>query len=475
VARRALRGYHARAVTSEGARIPPHSDDAERAVLGALLLAPDRIPEVAEQLAAEDFFSKRHRLLYECLLELSTRGVPIDFVSVGEALKALGTFQAVGGNAVLIELAQDVTSAAHVAHHARIVAQTSVLRKLIAEASAVIEEAFGTPAEEESVRALLDASEHRIFSIVRSSNQSGVDPIRGILTETFQRLEAKSKHELTGLDTGYYELNDKLCGLNRGDLIILAARPAMGKTALALNLIENGALRGAQAFGRNPVVLLFSLEMGKQQIASRMLCSRARVDAHKLRTGRIPPEDYAQLNEAAGELARANIFIDDTPGMSVMALRARARRVLAKHGLDLIVIDYLQLMSHPKAESRQMEISAISRSLKALARELDVPVMALAQLSRQVESRDSKRPILSDLRESGSIEQDADVVLMLYRREYYEREECPEEERGKAEVIIAKHRNGPTGELKLQFFPSIMRFENPALSAAQPIFSGGPD
>ena len=206
-----------------------------------------------------------------------------------------------------------------------------------------------------------------------------------------------------------------------------------------------------------------------------MLCSRARVDAHKLRTGRIPSEDYAQLNEAAGELARSSIFIDDTPGLSVMALRARARRIKAKHGLDLIVVDYLQLMSHPRAESRQMEISAISRSLKALARELEVPVVALAQLSRQVESRDSKKPILSDLRESGSIEQDADVVMMLYRREYYERDECPEEERGKADVIIAKHRNGPTGEIKLQFFPSIMRFENPALSAAEPIFSSGAD
>jgi replicative DNA helicase len=199
------------------------------------------------------------------------------------------------------------------------------------------------------------------------------------------------------------------------------------------------------------------------------------VDAHKLRTGRIPDEDYAQLTEAAGELSGSNVFIDDTPGLSVMALRARARRIQAKHGLDLIVVDYLQLMSHPKAESRQMEISAISRSLKALARELDVPVVALAQLSRQVESRDSKKPILSDLRESGSIEQDADVVMMLYRREYYERDECPEEERGKAELIIAKHRNGPTGELKLNFYPAIMRFKNPVLSDAQPIFSGGPD
>jgi len=463
------------AVTSESARIPPHNDAAERAVLGALLLAPDRIPEVSEQLRAEDFFSKRHRLLYACLTELSARGVPIDFVSVGESLKAVGTFQAVGGNEVLIELAQDVTSAAHVAHHARIVIQTATLRRLISEATAVIEEAYATPADEEAVRSLLDESEHRIFSISRSGSQSQADPIRGILTETFERLEAKSKHELTGLDTGFYELNDKLCGLNRGDLIILAARPAMGKTALALNLIENAALTCSESLGRNPVALLFSLEMGKQQIASRMLCSRARVDAHKLRTGRIPPEDYAQLNEAAGELARSSIFIDDTPGLSVMALRARARRILAKHGLDLVVVDYLQLMSHPKAESRQMEISAISRSLKGLARELDVPVLALAQLSRQVESRDSKKPILSDLRESGSIEQDADVVMMLYRREYYERDECPEEERGKADVIIAKHRNGPTGEVKLQFFPSIMRFENPALSAAAPIFSGGVD
>lgn len=471
---RALQGYHA-PVSEQAARIPPHNEDAERAVIGALLLAAERIPEVSEVLRAEDFYGKRNRLLFECLLRLSERGVPIDFVSVGEALKAEGTFTAVGGNQTLIDLAQDVTTPAHVTHHARIVAHNSTLRRLIGSATEIIEEAFETQADGDAVRHLLDDSEHRIFSIARSDGQSSADPIRGLLDETFKRIDANSKHELTGLSTGFYELDEKLCGLNRGDLIILAARPAMGKTAFALNVIEGAALRVHSEIGRQPTALLFSLEMGKQQIAARMLCSRASVDAHKLRTGRIPDEDYAQLNEAAGELSAANIFIDDTPGLSVMALRARARRIQAKHGLDLIVVDYLQLMTHPKAESRQMEISAISRSLKALARELEVPVIALSQLSRGVESRDDKRPLLSDLRESGSIEQDADVVMMLFRREYYERDECPEEDRGKAEVIIAKHRNGPTGEVKLLFFPSIMRFRNPTLSAAEPIFSGGMD
>jgi replicative DNA helicase len=457
-------------------RIPPHNADAEKAVLGALILQPERTPEVAELLAGDDFHDKRHRIVYECLVDLGARGAPVDFLTVGEALRAQGLLQAIGGTEALIELGAGVTSAAHVVHHAQIVSETATLRRLIETATAMIEEAHATRPDGDSVRRLLDESEQRVFQLSNRANVQGAEPVRTVLEEAFKKIDARTHRELTGLTTGFYELDEKLCGLNAGDLVILAARPSMGKTALALNVIESAALSQPEALGgRAPVVLFFSLEMGKQSIVQRMLCSRARVDAHKLRTGRIPDEDYAALSEAAGELARSQIFIDDTPGLTVMSLRGRARRIKAKHGLDLVVLDYLQLMSHPKSESRQLEISEISRSLKALARELEIPVIALSQLSRAVEGKDrSPRgwPLLSDLRESGSIEQDADIVMMLYRAEYYATDdEQRQESQGKAQVIIAKHRNGPTGEVGLQFRPSIMRFENPAPSAAEPIYA----
>jgi replicative DNA helicase len=454
-------------------RVPPHNEEAERAVLGALMCAPDRIPEVCELLEPEDFYAKRNGLLFACLRDLANRSdAAIDFLTIGEALKATDRYHAVGGHEYILELAQTVTSAAHVAHHAQIVAETAMLRQLIQQATSLIEEAYSVRPDAEAVRTLLDESERKIFEIARKGERQAADPILRVLEETFKKIDARTQHELTGLPTGFLELDDKLCGLNQGDLIIVAARPSMGKTAFALNMIESVGLSHPACLGaRAPVVLLFSLEMGKQSIVNRMLCSRARVDAHKLRTGRIPDEEYAALAEAAGELARTQVFIDDTPGLSVMALRGRARRLKAQRGLDLVVLDYLQLMSHPKSESRQMEISAISRSLKALARELEIPVVALAQLSRAVEQRDPPRPMLSDLRESGSIEQDADIVMMLYRAEYYARGDVAPEDKGKAEVIIAKHRNGPTGEVRLQFFPNIMRFDNPAPTAAEQIYA----
>jgi replicative DNA helicase len=274
---------------------------------------------------------------------------------------------------------------------------------------------------------------------------------------------------MTGLPSGFYELDDMLCGFNAGDLVVIAARPSMGKTAFVLNILDHAALHAPEWLERNPTLLFFSLEMGQQSIVRRMLCTRARVDAHRLRTGKIPNEDYAELSRAAGELASANIFIDDTPGLSVMALRSRARRLKQQHGLDMVVLDYLQLMTHPRSESRQQEISNISRSLKELARELEIPVLALSQLSRQVELRDDKRPQLADLRESGSIEQDADVVLLLFRPEYYFRDR--EDVKGLAEIIVAKQRNGPTGEVKLSFVGSQMRFENRAPTMDEPFQS----
>ncbi|MFO1011996.1 MAG: replicative DNA helicase [Planctomycetota bacterium] len=454
-------------VSAPAGRIPPHNEEAERSLLGGLLLDPLRIPEVAEDVREGDFFSARNDAVYAALLRLAERAEPVDYVSVGESLLAAGMLQPVGGRAYLVELTNCVTSAAHVKHHARIVRETAMLRRLIAESTEIVTEAYATRPDGESVQNLLDSSEDRIFRIVGERDKRGAEPMSKAVEETFRRIDsATHRSGLTGLPSGFYELDEMTCGFNAGEMIIIAARPSMGKTAFVLNLMDHAASHPPEWLGRQPTVLFFSLEMGQQSIVRRMLCARARVDAHKLRTGRIPTDDYSALAQAAGELANTNLFIDDTPGLTVMAMRSRARRVKQKHNLDMIVVDYLQLMTHPKAESRQIEISHISRSLKELSRELEVPVIALSQLSRAVESRDDKRPLLSDLRESGSIEQDADVVMLLHRPEYYFRDR--EDLKGLAEIIVAKQRNGPTGEVKLAFFGSIMRFENRAPTAAEP-------
>jgi len=447
----------------------PTSLDAERALLGALLLDAERFPDAAQVLQSEDFFDRRHQRVFEAIEKLAERGAPVDFVSVGEALRAQGAFEEVGGAEFLVELASGVTSAAHVVHHATLVGECATLRRLIHQSTEIITEAYETRPDGEAVKKLLDESEQRIFSLSRSDAGSGVESIQGAITDTFRRIDAASHRQgLTGLTTGYLDLDQMLCGLNGGALVVVAARPSMGKTAFALNLVENAALSQPEWLDRPPTVLLFSLEMGRQQLVGRMLCSRARVEAHRLRSGRLPHEDRAELTTAADELSRARIFIDDTSSLTLMTLRSRARRLKAKEGLDMVVVDYLQLLTFPKSESRQQEISNISRSLKGLARELEIPVVALAQLSRQVELRDPPRPQLADLRESGSIEQDADVVLLLYRPEYYAKYR-DEENRGLAEIICAKQRNGPTGSVKLQFFDSTMRFENRAPTATEAI------
>ncbi len=454
------------AETGGGGRIAPHDPRAERSVLGALLLDPDRLPDIAETLRAEDFFERRHALIYTALLELAERNLAVDLLSAGSALKAKGELGSVGGNAYLAELAGVVSTSAHLSHHGELVTQNSLLRRLISEATGVISEAYSTNPDRDALITLLDDAEHRIFRITEGRDRGGAVALADALNEAFQRIDAaRNRGDLTGLPSGYYELDDMLGGFNPGEMTIIAARPSMGKTAFALNLMEHVVLNRPGHWDHDPTCLFFSLEMGRLSIVQRMLCSRARVDAHKMRTGKIDPTSYADLTQAAGELQSSKLFIDDTPGLSVMGLRSRARRLKHNHGLDMIVLDYLQLMS-AKAESRQQEISMISRSLKELARELEVPVLALSQLSRNVESREDKRPQLSDLRESGSIEQDADAVLMLYRGEYYN---PTEENKGKAEVICAKQRNGPTGRVSLQFQGNIMRFENPAPSIAEPI------
>jgi len=468
-------------------RIPPHNEAAERAILGAMMLVPDRIPEVGETLKAEDFFVRRHQIIYSTLLDMSGKNIKVDLITIGESLMSLGLLHAIGGNEALLELQQSVTSAAHISHHARIVAETSVLRRLIDGATEILSDAYETRPDGESVSALLDRSESRIFQLATRAQNQGPEPVEPVLHEALRQIENRTSHRLTGLPTGFHELDDLLGGLNAGDLVIVAARPAMGKTAFALNVIESVCMSRPDCLeGRPPSALFCSLEMGKHQIMQRMICARGRIDNSRLRTGRLPDEDYQRMSEAVGELAQMQLFIDDSPSLSVMALRGRARRLKAKHGLDLIVLDYLQLMTSGQKsnESRQLEISEISRSLKSLARELSVPVVALAQLSRAVEGKDRNPrgwPMLSDLRESGSIEQDADVVMMLYRRWYYEtNKNATEEQMSQAEldairhdatVIVAKHRNGATGDVGLRFFGHLLRFDNPAPSAAEPIFA----
>ncbi|MFT5050253.1 MAG: replicative DNA helicase [Chlamydiales bacterium] len=450
-----------------GGRVPPHDDGAEKSVIGAILADPARVPDVAESLRAEDFYNKRHQIVYETIMELTERNVLVDLLSISGALKAAGTLGDVGGNAYLAQLSAVVSSAAHMTHHVNLVVQTSILRRLIHESVETIDEAYATPPDTESVGELLDNSEFRVFKISENRDRGGAVSISSIVDETFKRFDARGdKAQISGIPSGFYELDDMLGGFNEGELIVIAARPSMGKTAFVLNLMDHAATHRPEGAETEPSVLFFSLEMGRMAIVQRMLCARARVDAHKLRTGRIPNEDYSELVRAAGELQSARLFIDDSPGLSVMALRSRARRVKAQYGLDMIVIDYLQLMTAPRAESRQQEISTISRSLKELGRELEVPVVALSQLSRAVENREQKRPQLSDLRESGAIEQDADVVLMLFREEYYE--QTPENQ-NKAEIICAKQRNGPTGAVTLRFFGNHLRFENPEPSLAEPI------
>jgi replicative DNA helicase len=448
-------------------KVPPHSVEAERAVLGSLLIDPVRVPEAAERLTEERFFDQRHGQIFAALLELADRGEPIDFVSVGERLLARKALKKIGGQAYLVELSVSVTSSAHLAHHVNLVYEMAVLRKLIREATGIIERAYTTRPDGAAVGNLVDESEHAIFSISGGESDSHPDSISVAVEQAFLRIDSAShRGNLTGLPSGYYDLDELTCGFNAGELVIVAGRPSMGKTALMLNIIDHAASHPPEWMKEKPVILFFSLEMGQQALATRMLCTRARVDAHALKTGRIPADDYAELARAAGELQEMSIFLDDSPGMSVMTLRSRARRIKQRHGLHMVVVDYLQLMTHPRSESRQMEITQISRSLKELARELDVPVVALSQLSRAVESREDKRPQLSDLRESGSLEQDADVVLLLYRPEYYN---PTDENRGLAELICAKQRNGPTGSARLQFFGNTMRFENRSPSVAEAI------
>ena len=434
-------------------KLPPQSVEMEQSILGAILQNNEAIIRLADTLAEEDFYHDAHRLLYRAMLDLFQDNIPIDVLSVNEWLKKKDRLDAMGGPAYLAELVELVPTAAHVDYHARVVREKSILRALIHTATNIVLECHET---DEDVAMLLDRAERSILEISQGKATSGFSKLNSVLQDSFRQLEKLSerKDPITGLPTGFSDLDHQTAGLQPSDLIVIAGRPSMGKTTLALNIAAHAGMQTGKP------IAIFSLEMSKEQMALRMLCAEARVDSAKLRTGFLSGDNWKSLTNAAGDLSnRDNIYIDDTPMQTALDIRAKARRLRSEQGdLGLVIVDYLQLMQgRSRAENRQQEISDITRALKALARELNVPVVALSQLSRAVEQRRPPKPQLSDLRESGAIEQDADVVAMLYRDEVYDEDT---DERGVAEVSIAKHRNGPTGTLRLAFRGEFTRFDN---------------
>lgn len=435
-------------------RLPPQSLEAEASVLGAMLLDKEAIAQAIESIDEGNFYKEAHSRIYSTVVELYDANQPVDIVSVTENLKKRKQLESVGGAGYISELIDSIPSAAHVGHYLGIVREKSILRRLIKVASEISNRCYDVP---EDVHEVLDEAEKNIFEISQHRRSQGFVRIGDLIKHSIETVETlyQRKEHVTGVASGYSDLDSITAGFQPSDLIIVAARPSMGKTSLALNIVEHAAVvEGVPS-------AVFSLEMSKEQLVLRMLCSHARVNAHNVRTGFISEKhDFPRLVNAAGKLATSPVFIDDTPALSILEMRAKARRLVAKEGIKLIVVDYLQLMRtlSRKSEGRQQEISEISRSLKALARELSVPVIVLSQLNREAESRPDHRPRLSDLRESGAIEQDADLVMLLFREEYYDPDN--EDVKGKAEVIIAKQRNGPVGNVKLSFMEECTRFEN---------------
>jgi replicative DNA helicase len=435
-------------------RIPPQNLEAEISVLGAVLQDAGALLRAMELLRPPDFYKEAHRKVFDACLNLFERSEAIDLVTVANELMRRKSLEEVGGAAALAALVDAVPTAANVAHHARIVKDKAVLRALIEKGTAVVSRAY---ADTENVDELLDWGEQQIFEISQDKTSRSFVPVRSLLKGTIEYIEGlyERKVHVTGVPTGYRKFDEMTAGLQPADLIVVAGRPSMGKTSFCLNIAEYAAIRERITVG------VFSLEMSKEQLVQRLLCSLAKVNSNRLRTGYLSDADWPRLTTQAGILSESPIFIDDTPGISLLEMRAKARRLKAEQGLGLLIIDYLQLISgRGRVESRQQEISEISRSLKAMAKELNVPVIALSQLSRAVEARDDKRPQLSDLRESGAIEQDADVVAFLYRPSFYKKREDPEEpEDNTTEVIIGKQRNGPTGTVYLAFLREYTRFE----------------
>jgi replicative DNA helicase len=439
----------------ESLRVPPHSIDAEQAVLGGLMLAPDALDKVADRLSEQDFYRKDHRLIWRAITELANKGMPCDAITLGDWFEANGLAEMVGGAGYIIELANATPSAANISAYGDIVREKSVLRQLIDAGASITEDGYRP--EGQSVQEVLEKAEQRVFKIAESGARGKKDTVsmREAVKDAFRLLHERyqNKGQLTGISSGFSDLDELTSGLQPSDLIIVAARPSMGKTAFSVNIAEAAALRGKKA------VIIFSMEMSASQLAFRMISSIGRIHQQHLRNGDLAEEDWPRVTNAIAILSEAKIFIDDTPGLSPVELRSRARRIHRENGgLGLIVIDYLQLMQVPgNKENRATEISEISRSLKGLAKELNVPVIALSQLNRSLEQRADKRPMMSDLRESGAIEQDADVIMFIYRDEYYNKESP---DKGLAEIIIGKQRNGPTDTVKLTFLGHYTKFEN---------------
>ena len=436
----------------EVGKVPPHDLEAEQAVIGSMLTDSDAIVSSIEILKPEDFYRADNKIIYEAMLNLYNRSEPIDIITVKAELESMGRFEQVGGLEYLAELPDKVPTTANVQKYIKIVEEKARLRDLIKTANDIIELGYDPT---EDVDDIMEGVEKKIFNLTQGKNQKGYSPIKDILVDSFTQLEElyNRKQHITGVPTGFADLDYKTAGLHGSELILIAARPAMGKSAFALNIAANAALNA------NTPVAIFSLEMSKEQMVNRILCSEAMVDSNKVRTGKLEDEDWAKLASKIGPLSETGIFIDDTPGISITEIRAKCRKLKLEKNIGLVVIDYLQLIqgSNRRNGSREQEIAEISRSLKILAKELNVPVIALSQLSRAVEQRPDHKPMMSDLRESGSIEQDADIVMFLYREDYYN----PDTERKNiAEVIIGKNRSGSTGSVDLGWLGSYTKFVN---------------
>src|SRR5438874_7139977 len=442
-------------ISSQFDKLPPHSTDGERCLLASMMLDKDMIGQVVQIVDREAFFQADHQIIFDVLVKLYEQNRPIDAVILREELIKRQLLDEIGGMSYLAAILNSVPSAAHGAHYAGIVREKALLRQLIAASNDILRDAY---APHEQAELVLDKAEKRIFEIAQKKVGNAVTHMEEVLHEVFEMIENRGQR---GIETGYFELDDMLNGLQNGEMIIVAARPSMGKTAFAMNIMEHVA-----ADSKLPCAV-FSLEMSKQQLAQRLMCSRAQIDAQKVRKGLLGPQEYHTLAQTVNELAKAPVWVDDSPGLTILELRAKARRLKLQHDIKLIMIDYMQLMDNPGPVSREQQISEISRGIKAVARELNIPVLALSQLNRQSEGRDGHRPRMSDLRESGSIEQDADVIMLLHREDYYRMSEPDFQPDNIAEVIIAKQRNGPTGTVKLTFINKTTRFENLS-SAADP-------
>ncbi len=439
----------------------PHSAEAERAVLGAVLLDNRVFDQAAQLLVSEDFYLESHRRIFDTIVSLAGASRAIDILTLREELARRTDLDAVGGVSYIASLVDGVPRIANIEHYAGIVKEKSLLRKLVHSANDILNRSFS---DEEDPGLLLEEAEKAIFQIGQERSRTGFAPLQELLASAYRHMEHLHEHKgvVTGVATGFTQLDQMMSGLQDSDLIIIAARPGLGKTSMALNIAQHVTVK------QQKVVGVFSLEMSSQQLALRLLCSEARVDSHKMRSGFLSKQDWTLMAGALSRLSQAQLFIDDTPGISLLEMRSKARRLASEQGLDLLIVDYLQLMSgevsgRRRQENRQQEISTISRSLKALAKELNVPLIAISQLSRAPEQRrGNHEPLLSDLRESGSIEQDADVVLFIFRESFYKKEEDLDDEDRYAQIIIGKQRNGPTGRVKLAFVDEWTRFENPA-------------